>query len=452
MIVIFGYYYIKNYNCRVMINVLVYPCASGIGQELYNALYNIKDINLYGANSDTINIGEYLYRDNYIPCYYTMNDEELCIQSLHYIVNKYKIHCIFPAFDDAQVWLKRNESKIGAKVITSSLKTTQVCRSKKTTYELLHSIIRCPLIYSLTDTFEYPIFIKPDCGEGAKGCYKINNKDELTNYYTQDHILLEYLPGDEYTVDCFTDSEGILQFIGPRKRSLTKGGISVITNTIHENNEKFMEIATKINDTIELRGAWFFQVKHALNGELCLLEIAPRVSGAMSLYREQCINFPLLSIYLHMGLPTTILYPKIKNISCCKIYTNHFKILDNNINNIKALYVDLDDTLIDYKTNSINTHILNLIYIAKQKMDIILITRHKSYIPETFNKFCIHPGLFSDIIHIKDNTPKSKFIIKRPSIFIDDSFRERLSCKDMEDVYTFDIDSINLIRDIILSF
>jgi hypothetical protein len=434
-----------------MINILVFPAASGVGQEIYNALKYHKDINVYGANSGSINPGSILYGEKYIGEAPQMIHTDTCIEWLNSIIMLYNIQCIFPAYDDAQLWLKLHETKLhNVRIVTSPLYTVQICRSKKRTYELFDNILRCPTMYPTVESIldKYPVFIKPQCGEGSKGCHIISSKSDMINTLTPEHIILEYLPGDEYTVDCFTDASGIVSFVGARMRSLTRSGISILTECVHDTNNEFRNMTYKINNTLQLVGSWFFQVKRDTIGELCLMEIAPRIAGAMFLYRELGINFPLLSIYAHMEYPTTILAPSISRAVGCKIYNNYFHVPKSFAESICGLYIDLDDTLISH-SEYVNPYMISLLYEAKTaQLPVFLITRHKGNIETTLEKACIHKRLFTEIIHIENTSSKKIFIKNKPAIFIDDSFSERKDVSS-EDIHVFDIDAYDIVRDII---
>ena len=381
-----------------------------------------------------------------------MNQREACIQWLNESIKKHNIDCIFPAYDDAHLWLKAiEEDLLNVKIITSSAEVTEICRSKKITYERFTSIIRCPIVYSSTEQLldKYPVFIKPECGEGSKGCHIIHSDKELHTNIRPDHIIIEYLPGDEYTVDCFTDCSGNLLFVGPRVRRLTRAGISILTETVSDTDNEFHTMATKINNTLNCLGAWFFQVKRATTGELCLMEIAPRIAGAMFLYRTQGVNFPLLSIYAHMGIPTKIIQPKLGSVIGCKLYTNNFYVPQFISNPIVAFYIDLDDTLMLPVSKKVNPLIISLLYEAKNAgIPIYLVTRHKGIVKDTLDTLCIHKQLFHEIIHITDQTAKKSFILNRPAILLDDSFSERNNSV-ADDIYVFDVDSYEIVRDII---
>jgi hypothetical protein len=392
-----------------------------------------------------------------------MRDEAACLGWLNNIVADKKIDCIFPAYDDAQVWLKAREALLGgARVATSPAATTEACRSKSRTYELLAGKLRCPATYAsaeLVPASAFPVFIKPECGEGSKGCHKVASSAELATLLTPEHIICEYLPGDEYTVDCFTDAGGALQFAGARRRTLTRAGISIITESVEDASGGFRAMATAINEAMALIGAWFFQVKHAAGGELCLMEIAPRIPGAMALSRSLGVNFPLLTLYAHLGRPTTVLPPALRNVACCKIYANHYSF--DAATSISALFVDLDDTLLMHEGHALfsgsgtrgataNPKVVALLYEACiVGLPTHLITRHRGDVSATLNAAHVNFGLFASVIHITDaHAPKSASIPARPAALLDDSFRERRDAS-AAGILTFDVDALDLLRDLV---
>jgi predicted ATP-grasp superfamily ATP-dependent carboligase len=429
-----------------MVNVLVYPCSSGVGQEIYFALLHHKDIRVYGANSDTITPGYFLYRENYIGNAPPMKKEKECIDWLHEQIKEKSIDILFPAYDDAQVWLKEREEKLGCKVATASVETVGICRSKKKTYSALQSYIRCPFLHETKESIhEYPVFIKPECGEGSKGCYKINSEEELCNYYTNEHIILEYFPGEEYTVDCLSDAKGELLFVGVRERVITRAGISILTKGI-ECTDEIRNMATHISRQLGCIGAWFFQIKKTKEGTMGLLEVAPRIPGAMAFHREQGINFASLTIDIHLGKQVTVLPPRGHIESyCCKLYSNYFHF--SSIEPIQAIYMDYDDTLL-LNSNQVNPNMIKILYMARnKKIPVYLVTRHKGVIEESLRTFCIPKDSFEEIYPLQSNQPKSSVMQKRPALFIDDSYRERKEVyQTYDNIYCYDVDSIGAIE------
>ena len=92
--------------------------------------------------------------------------------------------------------------------------------------------------------FEFPVFLKPDIGQGSKGTVLVQCAEEM-NFYLDNNrslLVLEYLPGTEYTVDCFTDRNGELKFVGARERARVANGISVNSRKVM-NDDEFIQIA-----------------------------------------------------------------------------------------------------------------------------------------------------------------------------------------------------------------
>ncbi len=450
------------------IHTLVFPCASGVGQEVYYALKNHKDVTLWGANSgeQDKNPGGFLWRDRYLNAP-PMSDVTACLAWLRDVVARFSIAAIFPAYDDTQVWLKKHEAQLGgALVITSPLETATLCRSKTATYAALAGAVRCPTVYGnpmempldIPDA-AFPVFLKPDSGEGSKGCHAVRSRLDLPALWTADSVVAELLPGEEFTVDCLTGADRKLLFAGPRRRTLTRAGISVLTECISDTGE-FNAMAQAINSAMHFVGAWFFQVKRAEDGELALLEVAPRISGAMAAHRALGVNFPALSLYIHMGKPVTVLPPSLARVSCCKVYANHFLVRAFESGPaLAALYVDLDDTLLAPLTKvtcenkppvaDVNPDVISILYEARAVgLPIHLITRHIKNVRETLAQACICETLFASICHLSNDERKGACIRERPAALLDDSFRERADAG-AAGVHVFDVDALDLLRDVV---
>jgi hypothetical protein len=417
-----------------MTNILVFPCGSEIGLEVHRSLSTQKDIQLIGCSS-VEDHGVFVY-DQYIgdiPNVYDPNFNS----RLKHIILKYNIDFIYPCMDIVLHKLKKDEDILGCKVLTSEYKTTDICSSKLKTYNYFKNIIRTPNIIDINDSFTFPIFSKPEVGSSSRNVFKISNIEELNvnikNY--PNNLILEYLPGDEYTVDCFTTKKGDLKFVGARKRARISNGISVSTFSIYDEN--IIEIANKINSNLKFNGAWFFQLKKDHNDKFCLLEIACRFAGSSVIHRMNGINFAYLNILneLHDNLEL------INNNLSIKIDRSFDFKCKTNIS-FKNVYIDLDDTIII--KNKINIDMIRFIYeMFNRNKQIFLLTKHKFNIKQTLKKYKLSEDLFNEIIQIDKNDEKFKYIKKESSIFIDDSFSERSLVYTNLNIPVFSIDSIN---------
>ena len=414
------------------IKVLVFPCGSEVGLEIHRSLKYSRHIELFGASS-VKDHGKFVY-ENYISALPFIDDEEF-LKSLKGIVDQYKIDFIYPAMDSVMAVLKNVEKHLNCQVIASCAETTNICLSKYETYKILHNTVKVPIQYDqLSDVKKYPVFLKPIVGYGSKGTKLVKAKEEGKQHLLEnpDSLILEFLPGDEYTVDCFTDRRGNLLFVGPRSRSRIKTGISVNTSTLSDNGE-FYSFAQRVNNTISLRGAWFFQVKRNIRGELTLLEVASRIGGSSGVFRPKGINFALLTLWDFMGKDVKIIENKI-SVEMDRALSCDFKIDFE----FDTAYFDFDDLLI--VNNKVNSELVKFIYdLVNQNKKVVLITKHKMNIMKSLKKYKLI-GLFDDIIHLPQDEKKSEYISNSKAIFFDDSFEERKDVFENCGIPTFSFD------------
>lgn len=384
---------------------------------------------MFGAGQDISNHATFAF-----PQYHVLPSihENEWLSALIDLVKKLEIDYIFPAYDDVIVALSQVANEIPAVVISSPMRTCEVTRSKSATYLALAGLVRVPHVYkSVDESLSYPVLVKPDRGQGSQGVQVVGTADELRNAMREvrDPIVCEYLPGEEFTVDCFSDRERGLLFAAARSRRRIRGGISV--NTATEQLPEVWPIAEIIGRSLSLYGAWFFQLKRASDGELALLEVAPRIAGSMAAHRVTGVNFPLLSIFEHERVPI-------------KLLINHGEVeLDRALSNryryqvaFSTAYIDLDDTLI--LNGQVNLQVVKFIYqCINQGKQVKLLTRHQYDLGETLRRYRLL-NLFDDVIHITDGAPKSSLIAERDAIFIDDSFTERMDVVQRCGILTFD--------------
>ncbi len=224
--------------------------------------------------------------------------EKNWLESLNQVILQQGINYLFPAHDDAVVALAENADRLMAKIVSSPERTCQIARSKSQTYRVLSDVVPVPFVYVKPEMIDqYPVFIKPDKGQGSHDVHIAYERERVCQLLSRgkEYVISEYLPGEEFTVDCFTDREHGLLFCGGRRRTRTRGGISMSSSPVDD--KLFREYANAISAKVAFQGAWFFQLKRDRKDMLKLLEIAPRIAGTMALHRVQGINFALLSIY-----------------------------------------------------------------------------------------------------------------------------------------------------------
>lgn len=151
-------------------NVLVFPCGSEIGLEVNRALANSIHFELFGANS-VDDHGKFVYK-NYIDNLPFVDSSDF-ITELNRIIDSNSIDLIVPTHDSVVLKLAKFSHLINTEIISSPLETCAVSRSKGKTYDLFTDLIATPIVFSEYDHFEFPLFLKPDVGQGSKGTYKV---------------------------------------------------------------------------------------------------------------------------------------------------------------------------------------------------------------------------------------------------------------------------------------
>ena len=360
-------------------NVLVLPCATQIGVEQYMSLRFNKNFKLVGASH---NDSDELFL-NYIKLTNPLTST-LFVDEIKQIVKDYNVDIILPSHDEVSYILK-NTPELEDIIVGSSKETINICRFKSKTYKRLNSN---PKLFNHTPkhTLIPSGFLKPDKGQGSRGSMRIDN----------DYLHCEYLPGKEYTIDCFTDNQNQVTHISPRLRKSIINGISETTSI--EVDPIFKHIAIQVNKVLPFKGPWFFQLKQDRDGFLKFLEVSPRIGGGSNINRLNGINLTLSDLYQHIGY-------SIRMIDQQLVKEIHRKSPKYNLK-YNTIFVDYDDTF---------EYIKDLL--PKLNKEIIIITRSKVKVDTSYVT-----------LYVKDGEKKSEIIksLNKPnSIFIDDSFKER---------------------------
>ncbi len=418
------------------IKVLIFPAGEINAVELHDALATCVNIDLFGASSVDRH-GEYIF-SQYISKLPLISDPGF-FDAFNNILDKYHIDVIFPTHDSVAEFFAEHLSELHAKVIVADSKTAEVCRDKALTYRLFADEDFCPRVFPVP--VEFPCFVKPRKGQGSVGAKLLMTRDDLPDQTDWSaHVVCEYLPGEEYTVDCFTDHHSVLRTIMPRSRQRIMAGISVAARD-EPLTAEISRIAEHINSRLAFNGLWWFQIKKAADGRFKLLEISTRCAGTMCMARAMGVNLPLLSVYNAMGYDVSV-RPNTYHVTMDRTLISRYK-LDYDYNTV---YFDFDDTL----TMRGKVHLPAIRYLYQcrnQNKRVILLTRHENDIFTTLRQFCISPELFEKIISIGQSEKKADYIRPEKAIFIDNAHSERASVAERFGIPVFDVDGIEILLD-----
>lgn len=166
--------------------------------------------------------------------------------------------------------------------------------------------------------------IKPVVGEGAMGFRIIDDSAESLSFLFNsassqklsfetifrilkteptfpEIMVLEYLDGYEYSIDCIAQADGTLLTAIPRKKG--NGRIREI-----EHNEELITIAHKMAELYKIPFVFNIQVKYK-DGIPKLLEINPRMSGGLHISCLSGVNIPYYAIKILLGGKVESLHP-----------------------------------------------------------------------------------------------------------------------------------------------
>lgn len=169
---------------------------------------------------------------------------------------------------------------------------------------------------------EQAVCFKPTMGDGGRGFRVIDpaadrvrslfvekpdsarlNYDEIEHLLAGVHaipevLVMEYLPGAEYSVDLLADHGKALVAI-PRLREQTMGGVT--TSGVICRDEDVIQYASTIVKELGLHGNIGVQVRRDRAGTVQIIEVNPRIQGTIVHCTAAGVNLPYLAVKLALG-------------------------------------------------------------------------------------------------------------------------------------------------------
>jgi carbamoyl-phosphate synthase large subunit len=207
------------------------------------------------------------------------------------------------------------------------------CREKKIPAPEFYLVKSLAEFRSAASKLGYPgkkICFKPPVSNGLRGfriiedgqdrLYSLMNEKPNNIYISFDEfvsickdpktfpelIVMEYLPGDEYSVDVLVNNGKFISAI-PRSRDFIKMGISFV-GTVLEDNE-IIEYSRRIVEGLRLNGNIGLQFKRDINNIPKIIESNPRVQGTIVLCTAAGENMVYEAVKI--GLCEKLVKPKI---------------------------------------------------------------------------------------------------------------------------------------------
>lgn len=418
------------------INVLVFPCGSEVGLEIGRALARSVHVELYGASSrddhGRLAFERYAELPNIAETDFDARFAEL--------LARWDIQLVFATHDSVMSYLAPRMAVGAAQLVNGDPESARIARSKAATYALLAGEGWLPRLFAGLDEVEqWPVLVKPDQGQGGQGVTLARDRvaAEVALAILDQPLICEWLPGEELTVDCFSDRHGRLLYIGPRSRERVVGGIAIRSQHVPVLDE-VGQIAETIHNRLKLRGPWFFQLKRDVQGRYKLLEVSCRLSTSSVVQRVAGVNLPLMAVQDFMERDLVVLNePRVTLVE--RRLASHAELTYA----FDTAYMDFDDTLVC--NGRANPQAMRFAYrLLEMGKRLVLLTRHEGNLEAALAEARMTPILFDQIIHLRAGEPKSS-AIEGAAIFIDNHFPERLDVARNLGIPVFDVDALELL-------
>ncbi|MDK0613777.1 ATP-grasp domain-containing protein [Clostridium perfringens] len=227
------------------------------------------------------------------------------INDLIEICKKEEIKGIMSLIDPELSLLAKNKEKfkeIGVELIGSDYETTELCFDKYEFFKFLNeNNFKCAKTYISLEDFKkdyndgkisFPVFIKPRTGSASLGVNKVDFMEHLELLYKlfPDMIIQEFIPGQEYGVDCYIDlvSSEVISIFAKKKIRMRSGETD---KAVSIKNEKLFNVIEELVRKLNLRGTVDIDVFES-DGEWIISEINPRFGGGHLLAYKCKENYP----------------------------------------------------------------------------------------------------------------------------------------------------------------
>lgn len=291
---------------------------------------SVSDVVIHGCDTNPSCLGYRLADKSFtVP---SGTDDEYIPILLKYCEQN-KIDLLIPCADEELLPISKSKflfEKIGCRVLISpesalkivlnKAKLFQHCQ-KSSLSEYIPKYYVCKNVNEIRQAYKnllnlgHKVCIKPAVTHGSRGfriIEKTPTKEEFFNKKASPHnitiemlcqilgtssfpdiLVMEYLPGIEYSVDCFKSEKDFLCV--PRTREIIKDGICVSGRSVENNS--LIAASKQIYNELGLCYNANIQFKYDSQGNPKLLEINPRFSGTMEHCRAAGINFVEVAIH-----------------------------------------------------------------------------------------------------------------------------------------------------------
>lgn len=294
-------------------NILVTYAGGIAGQSAIKMIRNSKyskDIKIFGLDCDENAVGLQWVDYSYV-CQPSDSDDYK--NEILELIESENIDLILPTGEEDLSFLSDLKQSY-----MMNKKTINICQDKFKFYEHYKNKYNKDMPFTSNDLndFEgFPFITKPKIGRGSRGFKLINGYKDLSSVKSDGMIFQEFLPGQEWTIDCLITKNHKL--IIPRKRLSIKGGNSTCGEI--ELNEHIVNFVSNFIDNEGYSGPLCIQMIEDSKGYPKLTEINPRFGGGSIFSMLAGINF--IDYIISELKNEDIKYKKPKEIKVVRYWT-----------------------------------------------------------------------------------------------------------------------------------
>lgn len=195
----------------------------------------------------------------------------------------------------------------GIRIMVASPETIELCQDKRLFFEFCRREgFPVPRAYSPAELREnpavFPVFVRGRKGKSGRWAFKVETPGQLEILLArlEEPLVQEFVAAPEYTVDLFSDFEGRVISVVPRRRLRVVGGESFVGVTCYHELiiQECCRLARKLHVVGHNTIQCFFD-GHSVK----FIEVNPRYGGGAALSFAAGAHTPTFLVRLVKGLP-----------------------------------------------------------------------------------------------------------------------------------------------------
>lgn len=212
-------------------------------------------------------------------------DDERYVRALMELCKRYDVGAVLPLTDlDIEALAKAREEGL-LPALTPSSAVARATYDKFEAHRMLErlGLPSPPTVLPEHDlsVIDYPVMVKPRRGSGARSIHLASNEEEarfFVSYVKEQTMVQRALSGEEISIDCLGDLNGVCLNAIPRTMIESRGGESIKGSVIYD--EELISLGRRVMEALEVRGPATIQVFRDPELGVRITDVNTRFGGA----------------------------------------------------------------------------------------------------------------------------------------------------------------------------